>query len=160
MFGLTSSSIVWLVISLIVCFAVAALGAKVTAPEIPTWYASLAKPAWTPPRVAFPIVWPVLYFLMAISAWLLWEAPSSILRTTALVLFAIQLMLNAIWSFVFFGRHDIIGGLAVILLLAVTIAATIAVGSNVNWLVAYLLAPYIAWTVFATALNARIWSLN
>lgn len=71
--------------------------------------------------MAFPIVWPILYFLIAIAAWRLWQAPPSSLRTTALVLFAIQLALNASWSYVFFGAHNLIGGLIVIILLVLTL---------------------------------------
>lgn len=160
MFGLTYNSILALAVSLAICFGVAALGAKITAPEIATWYASLTKPGWTPPRIAFPIVWPILYFLMAIAAWRLWEAPPSSSRTAALVLFVLQLALNASWSYVFFGGHNISGGLAVIVLLAIALSATIATSAFVDRLAAALLLPYIAWIAFATLLNARIFSLN
>jgi tryptophan-rich sensory protein len=146
--------------ALAICFSVAALGAKVTVPEIPTWYATLAKPSWTPPRAAFPIVWPILYFLMAISVWLIWEAPPSSLRTLALAAFAIQLLLNAVWSPIFFGNHNLLAGLIVILLLVVAIAVTIATAIKVNYFAAALLLPYLAWTLFAAALNGRIVSLN
>ncbi|MGB6081419.1 MAG: TspO/MBR family protein [Xanthobacteraceae bacterium] len=160
MFALTLSSLLQLAVILGVCFSVAALGARVTYPEIPTWYASLEKPSWTPPRIAFPIVWPILYFLMAIAAWRLWESPPSSLRKVALMLFAIQLALNASWSYVFFGAHNISGGLGVIIALTITLAATIVASSYVDVPAAVLLMPYIAWIVFATALNARIWMLN
>jgi tryptophan-rich sensory protein len=146
--------------ALAICFSVAALGAKVTVPEIPTWYATLAKPSWTPPRAAFPIVWPILYFLMAISVWLIWEAPPSSLRTLALAAFAIQLLLNAVWSPIFFGNHNLLAGLIVILLLVVAIAVTIATAIKVNYFAAALLLPYLAWILFAAALNGRIVSLN
>jgi tryptophan-rich sensory protein len=146
--------------ALAICFSVAALGAKVTVPEIPTWYATLAKPSWTPPRAAFPIVWPILYFLMAISVWLIWEAPPSSLRTLALAAFAIQLLLNAVWSPIFFGNHNLLAGLIVILLLVVAIAVTIASAIKVNYFAAALLLPYLAWTLFAAVLNGRIVSLN
>ncbi|MBN9580080.1 MAG: tryptophan-rich sensory protein, partial [Afipia sp.] len=95
-----------------------------------------------------------------IAMWRLWEAPPSSLRTAALILFAIQLTLNAMWSFVFFGRHDILGGLVVIVLLVITLLATIIVSAYIDRLAAGLLLPYIAWITFATALNARIWALN
>ncbi|QUS42322.1 tryptophan-rich sensory protein [Tardiphaga alba] len=149
-----------LAVALAACFAVAALGATVTTPEIPTWYAGLQKPSWTPPRIAFPIVWPILYFLMAIAVWRFWEAMPSRARTAALLLFVVQLALNAIWSQVFFGLHSIAGGLVVILLLDLVLAATIVVGSRVDRIAAGLLLPYIAWTIFATALNGRIWMIN
>lgn len=160
MLGLAFKSLVALAIILGVCFSVAALGANVTIPEIPTWYAPLAKPTWTPPRIAFPVIWAILYFLMAIAAWRLWEAEPSSLRSAALTLFGLQLALNASWSYVFFGKHSIDGGLAVIVLLAITLAATILVSAFVDKLSAALLLPYIAWVVFAAALNARIWTLN
>ncbi|MGM4895978.1 tryptophan-rich sensory protein [Tardiphaga sp. 37S4] len=158
--NLTFSSTASLMCALAICFSVAALGAKVTVPEIPTWYATLAKPSWTPPRAAFPIVWPILYFLMAISVWLIWEAPPSSLRTLALAAFAIQLLLNAVWSPIFFGNHNLLAGLIVILLLVVAIAVTIATAIKVNYFAAALLLPYLAWILFAAALNGRIVSLN
>ena len=160
MFGLTFKSLLPLAVMLGVCFSVAALGARVTSPEIPTWYASLVKPSWTPPRTAFPIVWPILYFLMAIAAWRLWEAPPSPFRKVALMLFVTQLALNASWSYVFFGAHNITSGLGVIIALTSTLAATIVASSYVDGASAVLLMPYLAWIVFATALNARIWMLN
>jgi benzodiazapine receptor len=157
---MNTSSLIALTIALAVCFAVAGVGAKVTTPQIPTWYAGLRKPPWTPPRIAFPIVWPILYFLMAISVWRFWEAPPSSLRTDVLLLFAAQLTLNAVWSPVFFGAKNIAAGLAIIVLLALCLTATIIVGFQVDHVAALLLLPYIAWTAFATALNARIWTLN
>lgn len=153
-------SLITLAIALAVCFAIAALGAKATAPQIPTWYAGLQKPAWTPPRIAFPIVWPILYFMMAVAVWRLWEAAPSELRTATLALFAFQLTLNAIWSPIFFSWHSILGGLIVILLLDVALAATVVLAFQVDRIAAVLLLPYIAWSLFATALNARIWTMN
>lgn len=154
------NSVAALLVLLVICFAAAALGTKVTTPEIPTWYASLSKPSWTPPRIAFPIVWPVLYLLMAISAWLLWLAPPSPAKTAALIGFAAQLFLNAIWSPVFFGRRDILGGLVIISILVVTLTFTIVMAFEVEWVPGVLLVPYLIWICFATALNFRIWTLN
>jgi benzodiazapine receptor len=154
------NSIAVLVTLLVICFAAAALGAKVKTPEIPTWYASLTKPPWTPPRKAFPIVWPVLYLLMAVSAWLLWLAPPSPAKSAALIGFAAQLLLNAIWSPVFFGRHNLLGGLVIISLLLVTLTFTIVMSFQVDWRPGALLVPYIVWICFAAALNFRIWVLN
>lgn len=157
---MTFPSIAALVCFLAVCSAVAAIGAKVTVPEIPNWYASIVKPRWTPPRLAFPIVWPILYASMAVSGWLIWEAAPSSLRTWSLVLFAVQLALNAIWSPIFFGLHNLLGGLIVIILLISALAALIATAVNVAPFAAALLVPYLAWTMFAAALNAKIVSLN
>ena len=156
----SATSVVALMIALALCFAAAALGARVTTPEIPTWYASLAKPSWTPPRAAFPIVWPILYLLMAVSVWLLWQADPSPARTAALVGFAAQLLLNTVWSPVFFGRHDITGGLVIISLLAITLTFTVVMSFEVDWIPGALLVPYLFWISFAAALNFRIWTLN
>jgi tryptophan-rich sensory protein len=142
------------------CSVIAIIGARVTVPEIRGWYASLDKPHWTPPRVAFPIVWPVLYALIAIAGWRLWEAPSSSLRAAALTAYAIQLGLNAIWSPIFFGAHRLLTGLVVIVSLVFAIVATIALAWPIDRLAAAVLLPYLAWTSFAAALNASIWSRN
>jgi benzodiazapine receptor len=149
-----------LAVALGLCFGAAAIGARVTTPEIPTWYASLAKPSWTPPRGAFPIVWPILYLLMAVAAWLLWQAEPSPTRTAALIGFAAQFVLNTIWSPVFFGRHDITGGLVIISLLAATLTFTVVMALEVDWIPGTLLVPYLLWISFAAALNFRIWTLN
>jgi len=143
-----------------ICTMIAFIGAKATTPEIPHWYARINKPSWTPPRLAFPIVWPILYAMIAVAGWRLWEAPSSDLRTAALIAFAVQLALNAVWSPVFFAAHRILAGLVVIVLLDAAIVATIWMSWDVQRWTSFLLLPYLAWTIFATALNARIWTLN
>jgi translocator protein len=153
-------SIISFAVIFAVCFGVALVGGKVTAPQIPTWYASLRKPNWTPPRLAFPIVWPVLYILIAIAGWLLWESVASETRTLALAAFFVQLAFNASWSPIFFGAHRIFAGLIVIIILDASIIVTIVFGWPVDKWASLLLLPYLAWTAFATALNARIWTLN
>jgi translocator protein len=135
------SSIFALVCFFVICSLVAVIGARVTVPEIPNWYASIAMPRWTPPRLAFPIIWPILYASMAVSGWLIWA-------------------LNAIWSPIFFGLHNLLAGLIVIILLIGAIAALIATAENIAPSAAALLVPSLAWTMFAAALNARIVSLN
>jgi translocator protein len=97
---------------------------------------------------------------MAVAAWLLWQAEPSPARTAALIGFAAQLFLNTIWSPVFFGRHDITGGLAIISLLAVTLTFTVAMAFEAYWIPGALLVPYLLWILFAAALNFRIWTLN
>lgn len=150
-----------LIVCLVVCFGVAYLGARATYPEIPTWYASLAKPGWTPPNWAFPVVWNILYALMAVSAWLVWDrAPPGRAKTTALTLFVIQLALNAAWSPVFFALHQTRIALGIIIALAIAIAATIVAMWRVNRTAAVLLVPYLAWVSYATSLNAGIVALN
>jgi tryptophan-rich sensory protein len=146
-----------LVLFLLATFAVSGIGGLFTAPSIGTWYATIRKPTWTPPGWLFGPVWTLLYAMMAVSAWIVWRKVGF---GTALVVFAIQLALNGIWSPVFFGAHAIGGGLVVIVALWCAIAATILVFWPVSVLAAMLLLPYIAWVSFATALNAAIWRLN
>jgi translocator protein len=99
----------------------------VTTPEIPTWYASLEEPSWTPPNWAFPVVRNILYALMGVSLWLLWDRfDDPIAARKAIALFFVPLALNFAWSPVFFWLHRPLEALFIIALLALTIAATIA----------------------------------
>src|SRR6185437_5026093 len=97
------SLIAWLVL----CFAVAAIGGRWTAPEIGGWYASLRRPTFSPPNWIFGPVWTLLYALMAVAAWQIWQAESSPARTLALAIFLIQLALNLGWSWIFLKQHAI-----------------------------------------------------
>ncbi|MDQ0511295.1 TspO/MBR family protein [Ancylobacter amanitiformis] len=150
-----------LVVAVGVCLAVGALGSLATTPKIPTWYASLAKPSFTPPDAAFPIVWTTLYVLMAVALWRLWQlhAPSPE-RRTAIALWIVQLALNAVWSPVFFGMEAIGAGLAIILALWLAIAATIWAAARIDRIAAWLLVPYLVWVSYATVLNAAIVVMN
>ncbi len=126
------------------------------------WYASLAKPAWTPPTWVFGPAWTILYAMMAVAAWRLWRRLGARPRESrrALVLFAVQLALNLSWTPVFFGMQRPDLALVVILFLWVAIAATIVAAWKACRTAAALLVPYLAWVTFATALNAAIWRLN
>lgn len=126
------------------------------------WYASLAKPAWTPPTWVFGPAWTILYAMMAVAAWRLWRRLGARPRESrrALVLFAVQLALNLSWTPVFFGMQRPDLALVVILFLWVAIAATIVAAWKACKTAAALLVPYLAWVTFATALNAAIWRLN
>jgi tryptophan-rich sensory protein len=121
------------------------------------WYEGLAKPPWRPPNWLFGPAWALLYALIAISAWLVWRADGF---GTALVIWSVHLVINAGWSAVFFGlrRPDL--ACAWILLLWASIAVTIAAFAPVSLLAAWLLAPYLLWVSFATALNFSIWRRN
>jgi benzodiazapine receptor len=142
------------------CFAVAWLGSVATMPKIATWYVSLNKPSFTPPNYAFPIAWNILYALMAISLWRLWQAPRSEMRSRAITLFLMQLAVNLAWSWIFFGAESIRGGLSTILALDVLVAMTILAIWRVDRFAAGLLLPYLLWIGYATALNAEIARLN
>jgi translocator protein len=154
-------SAVRLTVSLLICLGVSVLESLVTRPEIPTWYASLTKPSWTPLPVVFPIVWTALYILMAVSFWRLWETePRSAARSKAMVWFLVQLALNAAWSPVFFGWHETKMALVIIVALLIAIGATIFSASRVDRVAVWLLAPYLAWVAYATTINAGVVALN
>lgn len=144
--------IAWIVL----CQAAGATGALVTDAD---WYRELARPSWAPPGWVFGPVWVTLYTMMGVAAWLVWRTPSTSARTHALRWFAAQLALNAIWTPVFFGLRSLGGGLVVIVLLVGAIVATIRAFHRVAPPPAWLLAPYLAWVSFATALNASLWWL-
>jgi len=132
----------------------------VTASKIPTWYAGLAKPWFTPPRWAFPVAWTLLYIMMAVAAWRMWRKGGWALQRWPLSLFVIQWLLNAIWTPLFFGMHLIGLALVDIVLLWIAIVATLAAFWRVSKPAAWLLVPYLMWVSFATALNFAIWQLN
>ena len=150
-----------LVVAVALCLGVGAAGSLATTPKIPTWYAGLAKPDWTPPDAVFPIVWTTLYVLMAVALWRLWQlhAPSPE-RRRAVAFWFVQLALNAIWSPVFFGLEAPGLGLAVILAVWVAIVATIWACARIDHIAAWLLAPYLLWVSYATALNLAIVVMN
>ena len=146
---------------LALCLAVGFVGSCATYPEIAGWYASLAKPNWTPPDAAFPAVWAMLYVMMAVSVWLLWErGAEGPAKFTAVVLFAVQLVLNAAWPPVFFALHDIRFALVIISALALAIAATIAADLACAADGGDAACPLLVWVIYATALNAGIVVLN
>ncbi len=158
---MTARSAVRLAISLALCFAVAYTGARVTYPEIATWYAGLTKPWWTPPSWVFPVVWNALYVMMALSLWLLWDrSATGNARNFAIGLFLAQLALNAVWSPVFFGLHMTGLALAIIAALGVVLVAAIYRSLPVNRVAGLLLVPYLLWIVYASSLNASIFALN
>jgi tryptophan-rich sensory protein len=144
----------------VVCFLAAGVGALATYSSVKTWYPHLRRPEWTPPDWLFGPVWTALYLLMAMSAWLVWRGSNSGVRRFALILFGIQLVLNALWSVVFFGLRKIGPAFAEVLLLWMMLIATAVAFLPLSLLAAWLLIPYIAWVGFASYLNFRIWQMN
>ena len=151
---------VGLLVSLAICLGVAQLGSLFTRPEIPNWYASLAKPAWNPPNWVFPVVWTTLYVMMAVAAWLVWKAAGFAGARPALSLFAFQLALNVVWSALFFRMHQPGWAFVEILVLWALILATVVAFWQVRQAAAWLMVPYLAWVAFAACLNFTIWRLN
>jgi translocator protein len=144
---------------LIVSFIAAAIGGTASVHAGP-FYAQLVRPDWAPPPSIFGPVWTVLYALMGIAAWLVWRVAGLRAAKFALIFFVLQLVFNALWSWFFFGWHR--GGLAFadILLLWVSIVATLISFWRVRPLAGVLLVPYLLWVSFASALNYSIWQLN
>jgi tryptophan-rich sensory protein len=142
------------------CFAVAGVSGSWTASEVPGWYRTLARPAIAPPDWVFGPVWTLLYALMAIAAWRVWESPASPLRTWGLALFLAQLLLNFAWSWIFFHHHALGAALTEIVVLWVAIGAITLVFGRISPAAAWLMAPYWAWVTFASVLNAAFWRLN
>jgi translocator protein len=136
-------------------------GSLVTAPNIPTWYAGLVKPGFTPPNWLFAPVWTLLYVMMAYAIWRILSLPQDVPgRAAAITSFFVQLALNALWSWAFFGANSPMAGLIVILALSVAIVATIRAFWPLDRAAAFLLVPYLCWVAYATALNGAIWRLN
>jgi len=124
------------------------------------WYRNLNKPSWTPPNIVFPIMWTTLYILMGVSSWLVWKEGGFSVQTYPLGAYIFQLVLNSIWSPIFFGLHRVGSALVEIVILWLAIAVTIYLFFPVNAIAAYLLLPYIAWVTVATTLNGYIWLYN
>lgn len=148
-----------LIASLAVTFSAAAAGSLATYPNIPTWYASLEKPVFTPPNWVFGPVWTLLYLAMAVALYLVWTKPNQD-KKRAITVFGVQLALNALWSIVFFGLH--LPWLAVVVILMLLISIIIAMREfyRISRLASYLLIPYALWVSFATILTIATASLN
>ncbi len=123
------------------------------------WYFRLAKPTWTPPPWVFAPAWTLLYILMAVAAWLVWRE-QQLAAAVPLAVFVLQLALNGLWSFCFFGRRRPGLALADLLALWLAIVATVLLFWAVRPLAGALLLPYIAWVTFAGALNGAVWRMN
>lgn len=144
--------------SLVVFAALVAAAASSGSAFMPAeWYAALSKPSWTPPNWVFPVAWTVLYILIAIAGWLAWRAGG---WTPALLAWGAGLVLNALWSYMMFGRHDIALALADLVALWVTIVAFVFAAWPLSRGASYLFLPYLAWVTFAGALNFAVWQMN
>jgi translocator protein len=145
---------------LVVCFGAAGIGGAITHPHIASWYATLTKPAWTPPAWLFGPVWSFLYLTMAIAAWLVWLHSDFCRLLTPMALFGIQLLLNVAWSWLFFGCHN--PGLAfldLVLLWTFILLTTVSFWRR-STPAGILMTPYLAWVSFAGVLNFAIWRMN
>lgn len=140
----------------------ALVGAATRAETRGEWYRGLKQPAWTPPSAAFPIVWTALYCAMGVASWLVWrrldEQPAA--AQNALCLYALQLLVNFAWSLVFFGARSLVGGVVMIALLLALLVATLVAFWPVSRVAAWLLVPYLAWTLFAGSISVALLVAN
>jgi benzodiazapine receptor len=141
------------------CYATAALGGLASI-NAPAFYAQLAQPSWSPPPTVFGPAWSILFTLMAISAWLVWRRHGWQGAGKALALFCAQLVVNALWSWLFFAWQMGLPALVDAVLMWLLIAATIVAFWRLHRIAAVLLLPYLAWVSFAIALNAVLWRMN
>ncbi len=146
-------AVVWLVLT----FGAAAIGSRFLPDE---WYRKLNKPSWNPPNWIFGPVWTLLYLLMAIAAWLVWRQLGFSNDILPESFFVVQLVLNILWSWLFFGRHQIEAALADLVLRWVAILITLILFWERQALAGVLLLPYLAWVSFAGILNWTIWKMN
>jgi len=146
--------------SIILCQLAGFLGSLFTTPAIPTWYATLKKPFFTPPNWIFSPVWISLFILMGISLFFVWRRQGHPQFKKALIFFFVQLILNVLWSLAFFGLRSPLLGLIDIILLWIAILVTIKTFFKVSKTAGLLLLPYILWVSFAILLNFSLWILN
>lgn len=148
-----------LVLSIAVPFIIGGLGALSTSGNVDGWYADANTAPWTPPNWVFGPVWSVLYVLIGLSFWRAWRMPSSPARTAGIRLFIAQLILNALWTPIFFAGFPLVGEIAfllgaiIILVMDVLVWMTIVKFKDVDIWSARLLIPYEAWLFIATSLN-------
>jgi len=156
----TRKSMLALAVCIAACFSAAAIGGIATSQTVGTWYRSLSKPHWTPPGWLFGPVWSALYLMMAVAAWLVWRRHNATAVRWPLSLFTVQLILNAVWSWLFFALRSPGVAFAEIAVLWCAILWTLVLFGRVTKLAGWLMAPYLIWVAFAGALNLAIWRLN
>ena len=151
-------------ISLVVttCLLIGYLSGMVTKESVQTWFPTLVKPVFNPPSWVFFPVWTILYVMLGISGGMVWNRLESDETNVkkAFKIFVIQLALNALWSYLFFGLHNPLLAFIEIILLWLMIFETYNQFKKIDKIAGYLLLPYLAWVSFATVLNISIWWLN
>ena len=147
--------------SIIICQLAGIIGSVFTTSSIPGWYANINKPSFNPPNWVFAPVWTTLYLLMGISLYLIWRNGLSDKNVKiAFIVFIFQLVLNALWSILFFGLQSPFLAFIEIVFLWIAILISIILFFRISRIAAYLLIPYILWVSFASVLNFSIWRLN
>jgi len=145
--------------SILICELAGIIGSVFTFSAIPTWYATLAKPMFSPPNWVFGPVWTILYALMGVAAYMVWEKGGKH-EPRAMKAFGLQLFLNAIWTPVFFGLKDLFAAFVIIALMWAAIVVTMVLFWRVDRKASLLLSPYLAWVTFAAILNYGLAMMN
>jgi translocator protein len=150
-----------LVCSVSLCLLTGFVGSFSTMNSVTSWYADLSRPSSTPPNWTFGVVWPILYIMMGISFFMIWNRGLDKRKVKIVLgLFLLQLVLNGLWTPIFFGLHMIAFALIEIVLLWVAILLTILVFWRISKSATFFLFPYILWVSFAAVLNTALWYLN
>jgi tryptophan-rich sensory protein len=159
--NIRASKTIKLIVAILACQIAGIVGSLFTSPSIPTWYATLKKPDFTPPNWVFAPAWTFLFVLMGVSAYLVWNKGLENRKARiALLIFGIQLVLNALWSFLFFQLHSPLYAFFEIIILWLAIAITIFYFMRISKTAGLILFPYIIWVSFAAILNFYIARLN
>jgi len=149
-----------LFLSFLITFSAAFIGSAFTSKSIANWYQFLNKPSFAPPNWLFAPVWTILFLMMAIAVFLVWQKRKAIPIKTALILYLVQLILNAFWSVIFFGFRNPALAFFEIIVLWLLILFTLMNFYKINKIAGFLFLPYLLWVSFATILNLSIWLLN
>lgn len=149
-----------LIAAIAIPLVIGGIAGMFTAQSIPDWYSTLNQPSFNPPNWVFGPVWTILYIVMGISMYMIWIEPNSQLKTIALTIFFVQLLLNFAWSFLFFYFKNIGGALIEIIFLWLSIVAMLIIFYKIKPIAAYINIPYLLWVSFATALNTAYYKLN
>ncbi len=151
-----------LIVSILICQAAGFLGSIFTTPKIATWYQGVAKPSFNPPNYLFGPVWILLFILMGVSLYIIWTSKfkDKTYKKEVITIFFIQLVLNIIWSILFFGLESPMLAFFEIIILWISILATIIGFYKISRIASLILIPYILWVSFASVLNFFIWKLN
>lgn len=156
-----SFRIVPLLLWIVGCELIGIAGSIATVPQIPTWFASLSKPVFSPPNWVFGPVWTILYAMMGFAAYRIWNLGIKNARVRmSLGLFFVQLLLNSAWSFIFFAQQNIFGAFIEIIILWVSIMATMWQFEKLDKVAGYTMIPYFLWVSFAMILNYSLYVLN
>ncbi len=150
-----------LIISIVIPVTIGATAGFFTITGVDSWYQTINKPSWNPPNWIFGPVWTTLYVMMGVALFFVWKSDvREALKKTAITLFAVQLVLNFLWSFIFFNQQQPGWALVEIVMMWIAILLTIFAFAKIDKTAAWLLVPYISWVSFATILNYTIWQLN